>query len=165
MTDNSQTSPSASNFPKVKFKDLFPGERFSYDRTNESQEMPRFMKTDESFACVLGMDVNLTFSTTDSVVEVYAIDRPLPENVTTDPLTDPLKEFEKLLRANIAAQDVNDNEKDNQTMDQLDALWERFSETERKAANELTLSIAQELNLSERWKPSVWRGLISYNNF
>ena len=72
MSDEAETP---AKCPKVKFSDLHPGERFSYDKTNANHEMDHFMKLDARSAKAIGRDVTLTFDETDRDVEVYAIDR------------------------------------------------------------------------------------------
>jgi hypothetical protein len=73
--DMSDEAGTPAKCPKVKFSDLHPGERFSYDKTNTKNEMDHFMKTDARSAKAIGRDVTLTFDETDRDVEVYAIDR------------------------------------------------------------------------------------------
>lgn len=73
MSDEAETP---IRFPKVKFTDLYPGERFSYDKTNDDQDMHTFMKVCDDGAVDLDLtNIRLTFSDLEKAAEVYAIDR------------------------------------------------------------------------------------------
>lgn len=73
------------------------------------------------------------------------LESPAPHEKVISPK---LIEFETLLRANIAAQEIS-HESDNETMDKLDAFWKTLSAEEREAADQISQAVAIELKLQD----------------